>query len=104
MNPEIFDDAAHRLETNYWFGKGNLGYPQDHPWESRRGVAYCVSTALIDSDDQEAALALLCEHLGVGGIGSVFFLNDSQPDYETGKAWAIGVHRAIAQKLREGQA
>lgn len=112
LDPVVFDKAAEAIEENGWSAPFNS--LMEYPAYLCHGVSrcFCVHTALMKSLEDNYGvrghLAILddylyfvCDYLNVDRrTGSIWRLNDNQPDYETGKAWAIATLKGCAAKLR----
>lgn len=96
VDPQIFDDAADRIEREgWWNGRERVG--------GMNGT--CISNALKSGD---APQRVLIKHFGLDRLSvdfqfrELFRLNDRQP-VESGQQWAVSNLREVARKLREGE-
>jgi len=109
LNPLIYDEAAERLVAVGWrsLGQGGQG-PVSTSTGDPRDSGHCITNAIsvladqgkYTSDDTIIHQASLAHHLGLT-LNDLWKLNDSQPDYETGKEWAITTLRGMAESVRE---
>lgn len=112
LDPEIFEAAAKRIETLGWASLG-FGVTDPEQLKAQRPPAgvpegrTCAMNALGRSlkwgPEMLAYQARLRKFLKVNTNHDVFLLNDTQPDYQTGKKWAIDTLRAVAAAVRKEQ-
>ena len=100
LDPSIFEKAADLIEKKgWWVGVDSPLYPH---LRDRIG-GHCPVTAVTEMLDNTVVdhIRALCKQAGVITISQFYVLNDNQPDYETGKTWAINLLRETAKNIRK---
>jgi hypothetical protein len=104
LDPKVFEKAADYIEKYGWYSQEIGIQPLREGWDLDK--ATCISLALgrqlgkLNTSAYNAHLDALCKWFKVKNLSEIYKLNDNQPDYETGKKWALDNLRGLAASLR----